>query len=322
MHALRWLIVGAFAAAMTAPAATAEAPKQIVCTTFPIYLFTRNIVEGHHGVSVDLLVPPGTGCPHDYTITPQDLQKAAEADAVVINGLGLDDALADSLREVNPDFELMDSSDGVDELLADADGHCTNHAHEHGHNHGHGETCTAKAVYNPHLFASPAMAAKVVENIAEKLTAWDPDAEAVYRRNAKEYAAELRSLAHEMQRATEGLANPRIVTQHDIFDYLARYTSLEIAAHIQAHPGQEPSASEMVELAKAIREKDAGAVLTEPQYSDAIGQTLGAEMGLPVATLDPAATGPADAPLDYYQRTMRNNIKTLQETLGVKPVAP
>ena len=32
--------------------------------------------------------------------------------------------------------------------------------------------------------------------------------------------------------------------------------------------------------------------------------------------LDPVATGPAIAPLDYYEKTMRANLHTLESTLG------
>ena len=42
------------------------------------------------------------------------------------------------------------------------------------------------------------------------------------------------------------------------------------------------------------------------------------ETGIPVAMLDPVATGPEDAPLSYYETVMRKNMKTLESTLGIK----
>ena len=44
--------------------------------------------------------------------------------------------------------------------------------------------------------------------------------------------------------------------------------------------------------------------------------TLSRETGVATAKLDPAATGPAIAPLDYYEKTMRANLHTLESTLG------
>ncbi|HPO91053.1 MAG TPA: zinc ABC transporter substrate-binding protein, partial [Victivallales bacterium] len=54
-----------------------EYPK-ILVSTFPIYQFSRNIVDGS-GVNLDLLLPPGLGCPHDYALTPQDMMKISNA---------------------------------------------------------------------------------------------------------------------------------------------------------------------------------------------------------------------------------------------------
>ena len=114
------------------------------------------------------------------------------------------------------------------------------------------------------------------------------------------------------------LKNNRIVQPHGAFDYLARDIGLEVVAVTQPH-GQEPSAAEMLELVRSMREKQAGAVFTEPQYSPKVGQTLAKETGIPTAVLDPVASGPEDAPLDYYETAMRKNLETLRATLGVKP---
>ena len=50
----------------------------------------------------------------------------------------------------------------------------------------------------------------------------------------------------------------------------------------------------------------------EPQYSDKPAQTLARETGVPAAQLDPVASGPADAPLSYYEAVMTANCKTLE----------
>jgi ABC-type Zn uptake system ZnuABC Zn-binding protein ZnuA len=183
-------------------------------------------------------------------------------------------------------------------------------AHGHGHHHHHEGA-------NPHLFASPRMAAKLAMNIAAELSRADPEGTAVYSKNAQAYANTLNELADEMATLGKKLKNNRIVQPHGIFDYLARDMGLEAIAVMQAH-GQEPSAAEMIELVKTIREKKAGAVFTEPQYPEKVGNALSREAGVPVAMLDPVASGPENAPLDHYERVMRKNMKTLEATLGVQ----
>jgi ABC-type Zn uptake system ZnuABC Zn-binding protein ZnuA len=108
------------------------------------------------------------------------------------------------------------------------------------------------------------------------------------------------------------------VTQHAVFDYLAHDAGLEIAAVIQETAGQEPSAAEMIDLIRTIRSSGAAAVFTEPQYSSKVARTVAGEAGVPVAVLDPVANGPTDAPLDYYEKVMAENLKTLKDVLAHK----
>jgi ABC-type Zn uptake system ZnuABC Zn-binding protein ZnuA len=103
-----------------------------------------------------------------------------------------------------------------------------------------------------------------------------------------------------------------------VFDYFARDMGLEVMAVVQAHAGQEPSAAEMLEIVKAVRKKKAGGVFTEPQYPLKVGQAIAKEAGIPSAMLDPVATGPEKAGLDYYETVMRKNMEILRQTLGGK----
>jgi len=189
--------------------------------------------------------------------------------------------------------------------------------HGHAHDHGHDHARHRHAGPNPHLFASPRQAALLAENIAAGLSKADPEGAGVYFKNAKAYAQRMNALADEMAALVKTLKNNRIVQPHGVFDYLARDIGLEIVAVTQPH-GQEPSAAEMLELVKIVREKKAGAVFTEPQYSPKVGQTIARETGIPAAVLDPAASGPENAPLDYYEQVMRKNMEALRNTLGVR----
>ncbi len=283
---------------------------RVLCTTFPIYQITRNVAQGRQGVDVKLMLPASLGCPHHYSLTPQDMRKLARADVLVVNGLGMEEFLGAPVKKANPRLRVANSSQGIEGLLPYAGGHRRReHRHDdHARQHRSG--------VNSHLFASPRMTALLAENIAVGLSKADPDGADVYARNAKAYAAKMNALADEMAALVKTLKNNRIVQPHGAFDYLARDIGLEIVAVTQPH-GQEPSAAEMLKLIETIREKKAGAVFTEPQYASKVGQTLGRETGIPTAVLDPAASGPDDAPLDYYEDVMRKNKETLRATLGV-----
>ena len=276
----------------------ADRRAPVLCTTFPVFQIARNVVQGRDALRVDCMLPSSLGCPHDYVCTPQDMKRLSEARALVVNGLGLDDGFTDGLdRGRTP---VIVSCEGIEGILASD------------------ETDHGRPGANPHLFASPRMAGLMASNIARGLARIDPEGEALYVRNAQDYAARLGLLSDEFVAVGKTLSNNRIVTQHEIFDYLARDMGLEIVAVIQAHAGQEPSASEMMRISKAIRERKVGAIFVEPQYSDRVGQTLARETGVPLAVLDPVASGPEGCALDYYEMTMRSNLETLKKTLGVR----
>jgi zinc transport system substrate-binding protein len=303
---------------------SAEKTLQVLASTFPMYQLTRNITAGASGIEVDLMIPAQLGCPHDYALTPQDMRKLAKADVLIVNGLGMEEFLGAPLRKANPQLKIIDSSQGIGQILQysdmeqeehkghDAEGapHRDQHvqAGEHEHRHNDGP--------NPHLFASPRMAALLASNIASALAELHPAGAAVYAANGQTYSERLNRLANELGAAGKRLHNNRIVTQHGVFDYLARDMGLEVVAVVQAHAGQDPSASEILAIVKTIRAKKAGAIFTEPQYPESVGATIAKEASIAAARLDPAANGPERAPLTYYEQVMRTNLNTLEKTLG------
>lgn len=285
-------------------ARAAEKNLQVLATTFPIYQITRNIAAGASGVEVDLMIPAQMGCPHDYGLTPQDMRKLAKADVLIVNGLGMEEFLGAPLKKANPNLKIVDSSKGIANILQYSE---TEEAEEEHHHHDG---------VNPHLFASPRMAALLVGNIAKSLAEIHPSGAAVYAANAQTYGQRLNQLADDLAALGKRLRNNRIVTQHGVFDYLARDMGLEVAAVVQAHPGQEPSAAEILKIVALVKAKKAGAIFTEPQYPESVGATIAKEAGIASARLDPAANGPEQAPLDYYEQVMRTNLNTLEKTLG------
>ena len=169
------------------------------------------------------------------------MQTLASADVLIVNGLGMEEFLGEPLKKAKPALKVVDSSAGLSDLL-------TMEGHEHAHSpqeeltpHPTTRPATRRSTsigcaVNPHLFASPRQAAKVVRNIAEALAKLDPAGAAVYRANAEAYAARLEKLAADFTALVATLPNRKIVTEHAVFDYLARDAGLEIVAVIEDEP--------------------------------------------------------------------------------------
>lgn len=273
----------------------------VYCTTYPLYLFTKNLTAGAKNVHTELIIPPGTGCPHDYALTPRDMRKLGVRNLILIrNGAGLDDFLLKPLQKMNPSAKIIDTSKGI-KLLAEED-HC-----EHGCGHHHHSE-------NPHLFASPFEAVKLVSNIAAGLEKEDPANAAVYRKNKAAYTARLQTLCNEFRQAAEQhkFRGKKIVTQHGVFDYLAREIGWDIAGSISGGAEAAVTATDMMNLVRKIKPMKVHAIFTEPQYPAKTAQTIAKECGIPVVELDPVANGPAAGGADYYEKTMRKNLDTLK----------
>ena len=291
--------------------ATANQPRELTATVFPVWLILHEVTRDVPSVNVSLLLPAASGCPHDYAMTPNDRRRLAKADVLVINGLGLESFLGNDNNMkslMKPGAAIINASKGITGLL-----HSKGHTHD---NKGHGHTCGS----NPHIFVAPSMMAQMALSVSSQLAKLDPAHAALYDTNGKKAAARLEALASEAKSAGDKLASRAVIAQHDIFDYLARDIGLSVKAHIQPHDGQEPSARGMLDLVRLIRSHKVAAVLTEPQYPARAGRTLAAETGIPCLELDPAANGPDDlnSPLDWYENLMRSNLRTLEQALGTR----
>ncbi len=298
----------------------AQPRRTLVCSTYPIHLLTRSITQGVDGVEVHRLIPADAGCPHDYVISPADMRMLMRADAIIVNGLGMDDFLRRPLAAANHTPPWIDTSAGMTDLIPidKPKHHDHGHHHHHAHDHEHPKPydhATAVEPVNPHLFASPRRAALLVKNLAEALSAFDPEYADAYAANARRTMDRLNALADDMQTASRAFQRRTIITEHDSFDYLAADLGLQIAAVIDGGHGQMPTASALRRLTRTIRDRDVAVIITEPQGGGHAAGVLARETGIGLVTLDPVAGGPPDADLDHYLSVMRTNLETLQRFL-------
>jgi zinc transport system substrate-binding protein len=262
---------------------------RVLCTVLPMYVFTRNVVGDIPGVAVELMLPASLGCPHDYSLTPGDMEKIMGADVLVVNGLGLEEFLAKPALGANPRLKVIDASYGLAPIT---DSHGT----------------------NPHTWVSLTDAFAQMRNIAFGLADLDPKNAAQYKKNGAAYAAEFMVLRTDFLLALKDAPNKRIVTLHDAFAYFARDLGLEVVAVIEETPGQEPSAGDLFKLAKKIKEARPIGIFAEPQYPEKVAEVLSGESGIPVYVLDPVASG--EMTPTAYMDGMRKNLETLKEALA------
>lgn len=278
----------------------------VYCTTYPVWLLTREITRGLKDVRARLLIPAGTGCPHDYVLTPADLRRLQRKNILIVrNGLGLDDFILPALAKVNPRAKIITA---CTEKMAFKHTSCDNKEHNHCHHHHE------HSAYNAHLFASPDKALEMVQTITDGLCQADPSHVSPYRLNSRRLRRELTLLVRRMEMLQKLVRGKAVVVQHDIFQYLFHALDLKIAAEILGE-GQSPSASEMGRLVQAIRRHKASVIFTEPQYPARTAEILARECGIKICKLDPLANGPVNPPPGYYVRVMNENLTKIRSAL-------
>lgn len=264
----------------------------IVTSFYPIYIEVLNITDGVEGVKVVNMTKPQTGCLHDYQLTTEDLKTLEGADALAVNGAGMESFL-DKVTAQQQSLKIIDASrsDNI---------HLLKEGEED----------------NPHVWLSVTYAIEQVKAITSQLCEADPKHEKQYRDNAMAYVVKLMDLREEMHGELDSLPHKDIVTFHEAFPYLAKEFRLNIVSVIEREPGTEPAPKELEELIAKVQGLPVKVLFTEPQYSPAAAETIARETGARLYQLDPVVTGESSPEAkDAYIDTMRKNMKVLKEAL-------
>jgi zinc transport system substrate-binding protein len=170
---------------------------------------------------------------------------------------------------------------------------------------------------NSHVWVSFDGARRQTDNIVSALSAAAPEHADAFRANGEAYKTQLAALEERMRAALAPYAGTPIVTFHEAFPYFARDLQLEIAGVIEREPGTEPSARELADTVKLVRERGVKALFAEPQFSDQSAQVIAAETGTKVYELDPVVTGPSEpeAARGAWLAAMEKNLAVLQDAL-------
>lgn len=292
------LLPGCAAGHSPAGSVAPEGGLTIVATTYPVYLFASAVTDGVEGVTVERLDTGETSCLHDYALSVGDMKKLEGAQAVALNGAGLEDFMADALAASSA--LVIDCSQGV-ELLE-------NLAHDHaaGDEDGHGH-------YDPHIWMAPSNAVIMVDNLQKALTELDPDHGERYGENALSarslllaWDASLRDVLTQAGQREETFPIPGLITFHDGFQYFAHAFDLPLLASIEEEAGSEASAREINEITGLVKEYAIPVIFTEVNGSGATAQAISRETGCTVAQLTMVMDGPEGALSDYFDGLMGN----------------
>ena len=281
----------------TEPAPVQKSPKTKVVTTFlPVYLFTKAVAGDV--ADVEILVKPGTEV-HEYQGTPANVKAIATAKILVKNGLGLEEFLADTIKNAeNSQLMEIDASKGISAInkISPIDKTATG---EHDHDHQSG---------NPHVWLDPVLAKQQIINIRDGLIIADPGNKANYQTNAAAYIQKLDNLNNEFQQTIKQTPNCTFITFHDAFPYLAKRYNLKQLAVVEI-PEKQLSPTDVQKVVNTVKKYQVKALFSEPGLDNKLLTSISQDLGLTVRTLDSLETG--DTNPEYYFKAMKTNLESL-----------
>jgi zinc/manganese transport system substrate-binding protein len=268
---------------------------QIVVTTSILGDVVQQLVGD--AAEVEVVMPPNAD-PHDFAASAKQGASMRSADALVVNGLGFEEGLIDTIEAAEADgVALITATDAIDPITL-----------------GHGD--------DPHLFTDPVRMQLAAGLISEQLADAIPELDTrVVHERVSDYLQDLGALDAEVADRLAAVApdDRLLVTNHEVFGYFAERYGFEVVGAVI--PGgstlAEPSAAELAGLAREIDELGVAAIFAETSSPSRLAEALAAEgTDVEVVELYTESLGEAGSPGDSYVGMVRTNAERIAAALG------
>jgi zinc/manganese transport system substrate-binding protein len=292
----RWLPALALGLTLATTGARAAEPPKIVAS-FSVLGDIVHEVAGDKAEVMTLVGPDGDA--HTFEPTPADASKLAQADLVVVNGLGLESWMERLLASAEYKGPIAIASEGIKTRTM---------VEEQANN------ATPETVTDPHAWQDLRNGEIYVRNIAAALSKMDPANAAAYEANAKRYAAELATLDREVRAEIAAVpeGKRRVITSHDAFGYFGAAYGIEFLAPEGLSTEAEPTAGDLARLVLQMKAEHIRALfvenITDPRMVETISRETGAPLG---GALFSDALSPSDGPAPTYVAMFKNNVPKL-----------
>lgn len=238
---------------------SAEERLNIGITLHPYFSYVSNIVGDK--ATVTPLIEAGFN-PHAYKLSPADLNRLKDMDAIVVNGIGHDEFAIEVIKKLNmPELKVIEANHAVP-LIGNPQG----------------------TKFNPHTFVSIDAAIRQIYTITKALAKLDPANAKFFQRNALNYAKQLRLLKTQAQQKLTNLdlSNVRIASTHNAYGYILQEFGMTVSAVIEPAHGVSPNASQLQTTINKIRDANVQILFTElnmaNQYVDVIERETDTEL--------------------------------------------
>ena len=218
---------------------------------------------GENEVVIHTLVGPN-GDAHAFQPTPADAKAIAQADVIVLNGLGFEPWAERLMKSAKAKGLVIVASDGVKPRHFGAD---------------------SASALDPHAWQDLANGKIYVHNIAEGFAKADKANADYYRENEKIYLADIELSEAKLRKAIAAVPadKRKVITSHNAFGYFAAAYGIEFVAPLGVSTEDQPSAKGVARLIDQIKREHISAVfvenITDPRLIKQIASETGAKVG-------------------------------------------
>lgn len=220
--------------------------RPTVLTAFTVLADIASEVAGDH-LQIASVTKVGAEI-HGYEPTPRDIAKAAQADLILDNGLGLEAWFEKFLHAVDVPHVVV--SEGITPIDITGDAYA--------------------GKPNPHTWMSPVNVQIYVDNMVEAFSRLAPEHADAFTENGAEYKAALQTVHDELvERLAEVPERRRVlVTCEGAFSYLARDSGLREAYIWPVNAEQQATPQQIAAVIALVSADDVPAVFCESTVSD------------------------------------------------------
>ena len=246
------------------PSQSAASPLNVVATVSPITSIVENI--GGTRIALEGVVPEGVNS-HTFEPAPAVAVALSGADLIFLNGLFLEEPTLEMAKaNLKPGAAIVSLGDETitpdqwqfDFSFPEADGQP-----------------------NPHLWPDPILSLRYAEIVRYYLAKKDAANADYYRANYDAFAARIATLDEAIKAAipTIPAEKRKLLTYHDSWAYFADRYGLTVIGAVQPSDFSEPSARDVANLIRQIREEGIPAVFGSEVFPSDVMQTIAAESG-------------------------------------------
>jgi zinc/manganese transport system substrate-binding protein len=293
----RRTVLTALAALACVPGARAQpaSPPRIVASFSIVADMAREIAPP--GVEVRSLVGPNADA-HVFEPTPAHGRQLAQADLVIVNGLGFEGWIDRLIKVSGYKGKVVVATAGI--------------TPRKGGHHG----------TDPHAWQDLALARRYVANLAAGIGERWPEHRAAVQQRSTDYTARIDALDAQVRTELGAIprAQRRVIASHDAFGYFGDAYGVDFLAPQGWTTSSEPSAAAVARLIRQIRDKQVRAVFVEnisdPRLVERIASEARASIG---GTLFSDALSAPGGPADTYLKMMAHNSRSLGTALSAAP---